>query len=91
MANFSIYHPSVVARRSFCGRLAQVLNLLIEEGERGLTAAGLPTGVRLAAYVYRLRHECVPIDTQRDCNYGPWGGHHARYALAARVEREDTA
>lgn len=91
MASFLIFQPSGVVRRSFRGRLAQILNLLIGHGARGLTAADLPPGVRLAAYVCRLRGEGVPIDTQRDCSKGPWGGTFARYTLAVLVEREGGA
>jgi hypothetical protein len=70
------------------GRATWLLDRLIEAGMKGLTAADLPAGLRLAAYVQRLRRAGVPITTSFEPNSGAWGGSHGRYRLDCRAERE---
>lgn len=78
-ASFSIEAP---------GRLGWALTVLREAGERGVTTADLPPGLRWSAYIHKLRALGVPIHTTREANCGPMGGHHARYSLGCRVKRE---
>jgi hypothetical protein len=70
------------------GRAAWLMETLCEAGPTGLTAADLPAGLRLAAYVQRLRRAGVPITTSSEPNSGAWGGSHGRYRLDCRAERE---
>ena len=68
------------------GRNAWTLRRLIERGNRGLTAAECPPGLRLAALVHRLRQAHIPIDATTERHEGQFAGHHARYRLAASVQ-----
>ncbi len=80
---------SPVVKR-FTGRFAQTLDLLVERGSEGLTSLESP-GVRLSHYVFRLRRDGVPIETQDERHSGPFAGRHGRYRLTAPVtviERE---
>lgn len=70
------------------GRLGWALTVLCEAGKRGVAAAELPAGLRWSAYIHTLRKLGVLIWTTREPNAGPMGGHHARYRLGCRVERE---
>jgi hypothetical protein len=69
------------------GRNAQILDLLIDRGAAGLSAAEVAPGVRLAAHIERLRKAGVPINTVHERHGGPFAGHHARYRLAREVKR----
>lgn len=71
------------------GRPAWLLPLLTDAGAVGLTARDLPAGLRIGGYVHRLRSQGVPIQTEHEAHFGPYPGHHARYRLAARVERQE--
>ena len=73
--------------QSFAGRKAWTLDRLIGAGPSGLTAAECPPGVRLAAHIADLRARGVPIRKTVETHGGPFPGHHARYRLAAQVER----
>lgn len=76
--------------RTFRGRFAQTLDLLVENGPAGLSSLESP-GVRLSHYVFRLRREGVPIETEDERHAGPYCGRHGRYRLTAPVvviERE---
>lgn len=69
------------------GRNAQILDLLIDRGPDGLSAAEVAPGVRLAAHIERLRKAGVPIDTIHERHGGTFPGRHARYRLAREVRR----
>lgn len=73
------------------GRLGWALTVLRKAGGRGVTTAELPPGLRWSAYIHKLRLLGVQIHTTREANRGPMGGHHARYRLGCRVEREGVA
>jgi hypothetical protein len=73
------------------GRPAWLLQLLADAGAAGLTARDLPAGLRVGGYVLRLRREGVPIKTENEAHAGPYPGHHARYRLAAYVERMEVS
>jgi len=70
------------------GRMGWALTVLREAGQRGVTTSELPAGLRWSSYVHKLRRLGVPIWTRSEANGGPLGGHHARYVLGCRVERE---
>jgi len=78
---------SEVREVQLSGRPAWLLQLLADAGAVGLTARNLPAGLRVGGYVHRLRRQGVPIDTVHEAHAGPFPGHHARYRLAARVQR----
>jgi hypothetical protein len=67
------------------GRNRWLLRKLIERGNRGLTAAECPAGLRLAAMVHRLRRAGVAIDSEIERHEGQFAGHHARYRLGTVV------
>ena len=71
--------------KTFRGRFAQTLSLLVENGSAGLSSLESP-GVRLSHYIFRLRRDGVPIETQDERHSGPYKGRHGRYRLAAPVE-----
>jgi hypothetical protein len=71
--------------KTFRGRFAQTLALLIENGPAGLSSPESP-GVRLSHYVFRLRRDGVPIETQDERHSGSYAGRHGRYRLTAPVE-----
>ena len=71
------------------GRPAWLLAKLIEAGPVGLTASDLPAGLRVSAFVLKLRRAGVPVLTLSEPNSGDFGGHHGRYVLACPVERID--
>ena len=76
--------------RTFRGRFAQTLDLLVRNGSDGLTSLESP-GVRLSHYVHVLRRDGVPIETQGERHSGSYAGRHGRYRLTAPVtviERE---
>jgi len=76
--------------KTFRGRFAQTLALLVDNGPAGLSSLESP-GVRLSHYVFRLRRDGVPIETQDERHSGPFAGRHGRYRLTAPVtviERE---
>lgn len=70
------------------GRLGWALTVLRDAGKGGVATAELPAGLRWSAYVHILRRLGVPISTTREPNSSPMGGHHARYSLGCRIERE---
>ena len=73
------------------GRPGWLLPLLVDACAVGLTARDLPAGLRIGGYVHRLRCQGVPIQTEHEAHVGLYPGHHARYRLAARVERQEVS
>lgn len=69
------------------GRNAEALGMLIDAGSSGVTPLDFPAGVRVAAIVHRLKAAGVSIRKASEAHGGAHPGHHARYSLAARVER----
>lgn len=64
------------------GRVAWTLGLLSEAGPRGITAAELPAGVRLSAYIEKLRRlHGLSIRTEMAKAGGAYGGSFGRYVL----------
>ncbi|TPK16752.1 hypothetical protein FJ872_17935 [Mesorhizobium sp. B2-5-9] len=64
---------------------------LINAGARGVTPLDLPTGVRMAHYIFLLRRHFV-ISTRHESHGGDFGGTHARYTLETFVNiTEDIA
>lgn len=72
--------------KTFCGRLAATLDLLIKSGERGITAFDNP-GPRLSDYVFKLRKAGLTIETVWEKHSGPYAGEHGRYVLRTAVHR----
>jgi hypothetical protein len=69
------------------GRPAWLLGKLVEAGERGITAAELPAGLRLSHFAWRLRrHYGLSIETVQEPNTGSFGGSHGRYRLVSPVQ-----
>jgi hypothetical protein len=73
------------APKTFKGRFAQTLDLLLQNGEDGLSSLESP-GIRLSHYVFVLRREGVDIVTDDERHAGPYAGCHARYKLTSPVE-----
>ncbi|MFK0687969.1 hypothetical protein ACFX5Q_07160 [Mesorhizobium sp. IMUNJ 23033] len=67
------------------GRAAWMMRKLVEAGKRGVTPLDLPTGVRVAHYIFLLRREGFIISTEHESHGGPWAGQHARYRLETPV------
>jgi hypothetical protein len=67
------------------GRNRWTLRRLIERGNRGLTAAECPPGLRLAALVHNLRKAGIPITSEIERHTGDFPGNHVRYVLDVRV------
>jgi hypothetical protein len=72
--------------KTLFGRFAWTVIELINAGERGLTAADLPPGLRLAHYIFRLKRDGIPIRAERERHGGRFSGSHARYRLAGPIE-----
>lgn len=73
------------------GRAAWAMKQLINAGARGVTPLDLPTGVRMAHYIFLLRRHFV-ISTRHESHGGDFGGTHARYTLETSVSiTEDIA
>jgi hypothetical protein len=69
-----------------CGRFAQTLFALVENGERGVSSLACQ-GIRLGHYVFILRREHgVKIDTEREAHGGVCPGTHGRSRLSSTVE-----
>jgi len=71
----------------FAGRNAEALGMLIDAGAVGVTPLDFPAGVRVAAIVHRLKAAGITIDAATEVHDGAHAGWHARYTLAAKVER----
>ena len=71
------------------GRDAWALLELEREGERGCTPITTP-GPRWSAYVHRLRHLGVVIETVHEHHGGPFPGTHGRYVLHSRIAIAET-
>lgn len=67
------------------GRNAWLMRRLIERGNRGLTAAECPPGLRLAALVHNLRRAEIAILSEIERHTGDFPGNHVRYVLDVRV------
>lgn len=68
------------------GRPGWALNELVKASERGCSAADFPAGIRLAHFVYKLRHEHeLLIETEHEAHGGPFPGSHAVYRLRTPV------
>ncbi|CAN7369124.1 winged helix domain-containing protein [Aminobacter ciceronei] len=71
------------------GRAGWALNELHKAGQRGCSAADFPAGLRLAHFVYLLRHEHrLVIETEHETHGGPFPGSHARYRLHTPISIE---
>jgi hypothetical protein len=74
------------------GRQAWCLGLLIEAGPRGISAAELPPGVRLSAYIEKLRRlHGIAIGTEYQDARGTFGGRFARHVLRSDVREREGA
>jgi hypothetical protein len=67
------------------GRAGWTLTKLVVAGKRGVTPLDLPTGVRVAHYIFLIRKEGFIVSTERERHGGPWAGQHARYRLETPV------
>ncbi|MBQ0820985.1 hypothetical protein KBI52_12285 [Microvirga sp. HBU67558] len=65
-------------------RLAWMLNLLKERGEKGVTTIEVP-GVRMSHYVMMLRRLNLAIETVDVEHPGPFKGTHGKYILRSPV------
>ncbi|TIP06634.1 MAG: hypothetical protein E5X72_00010 [Mesorhizobium sp.] len=66
-------------------RAAWMMKQLIAAGKRGVTTLELPTGVRVAHYVYLLRREGFSISMERETHGGAFPGVHGKYRLENEV------
>jgi len=62
------------------GREAQTMQLLIRNGEAGVTSLHHP-GIRLSHYIFKLRGYGFLIETINEPHGGDFPGHHASYRL----------
>jgi len=67
------------------GRNRWLMRKLIERGNRGLTAAELPAGVRVSALILNLRRAGIAITSEVERHSGDFPGNHCRYFLDVRV------
>jgi hypothetical protein len=67
------------------GQEARTLSLLVEKGQRGVTAFDFPGGppFRLPAYCWSLIRKGLSIETRRENHSGGW---HGRFVLHSAVE-----
>ncbi|MFV2053166.1 winged helix domain-containing protein [Aliiroseovarius sp. YM-037] len=70
---------------SISGRELWMLLELDAAGSTGCTALQYAPGIRLAAYVYKLRKRGVEIATYREPNDGSFPGTHGRYVLMSQI------
>ncbi|WP_194304099.1 winged helix domain-containing protein [Chthonobacter albigriseus] len=70
--------------RTYRGRFANTLAMLVDAGATGITAFDNP-GPRLSHYVMKLRQSGLAITTEDVKHGGPFPGHHGRYRLASAV------
>ncbi|TJV42422.1 MAG: hypothetical protein E5Y02_14730 [Mesorhizobium sp.] len=67
------------------GRAAWMMTKLVEAGKRGVSPLDLPTGVRVAHYIFLLRREGFVVSTEHESHGGPFPGTHALYRLETEV------
>ncbi|RWK53542.1 MAG: hypothetical protein EOR48_22245 [Mesorhizobium sp.] len=67
------------------GRAAWMMTKLVEAGKRGVSPLDLPTGVRVAHYIFLLRREGFIISTEHESHGGPFPSTHARYRIETPV------
>jgi hypothetical protein len=86
MANYLIEHTGAIVSAN--GRIGQTLNRLIAS-PRGVAAVDVPPGLRLSAYILRLRRLLAPLGveiiTKRERMLG--GANIGRYILTAKIRR----
>lgn len=63
------------------GRAGWMMRKLVDAGKRGVTTLDLPTGVRVAHYIFLLRREGFIISTEHESHGGPFPSTHARYRI----------
>lgn len=90
-----LVHPGDAAHErtiAVPGRAGWALNELVKAGQRGCSAADFPAGLRLAHFVYLLRHEHeLVIETEHEAHGGQFPGSHAVYRLRTPVRIVDDA
>lgn len=95
-STFEVHRPEGMERITMVsqGQTAHILRLLVECGERGLTALEVLSGcLRVSEYIRRLRHEFgLDIETIKESHLDQWGneGWHGRYVLRDSVRRVPT-
>ncbi|MBZ9888963.1 hypothetical protein LB559_13520 [Mesorhizobium sp. BR1-1-3] len=67
------------------GRAAWMMRKLVEAGKRGVSPLDLPTGVRVAHYIFLLRKDGFTVSTQHESHGGQFPGTHALYRLETEV------
>jgi hypothetical protein len=68
------------------GRCAWTLRRLIKAGPNGLSSAEVPAGLRLSAYILKLRRAGIGIVTMQERHGGDFAGTHGRYRLSQSIE-----
>ena len=82
LTTFIITAPNGQRFLNLNGRVAWTLRLLSEAGPRGITAAELPAGVRLSAYIEKLRRLYgLSIRTEMTTARGEFRSSFGRYVL----------
>ncbi|MDL2408740.1 hypothetical protein PY650_24475 [Rhizobium calliandrae] len=66
------------------GREAQTMQLLIKNGDQGISSLHHP-GIRLSHYIFKLRSYGFLIETVNTPHSGDFPGHHAVYRLKSEV------
>ena len=70
--------------QTFIGRVAWMLDKLVEAGEVGVTPIAHPAP-RQSHYTFMLRRAGVLVETIHEGHGGAYSGHHARYVLRSNV------
>lgn len=84
--------PAHERRAVVPGRVGWALNELVKAGQRGCSASDFSAGLRLAHFVYLLRHEHqLLIETEHEAHGGQFPGSHAVYRLRTPVHILDDA
>ncbi|MER9533016.1 hypothetical protein NKI89_24865 [Mesorhizobium sp. M0309] len=71
--------------KRLANRAAWMMRKLVEAGARGVTPLDLPTGVRVAHYIFLIRREGFIVSTAHESHGGDFCGTHARYRLETPV------
>ena len=82
----TVYDSLLPRRVTVSGkRVIEMLERLIEVGQRGTTAAEFRAGTRVSDSIFKLRRAGIVISTEHEANHDGLGS-HARYRLRHKVE-----
>src|SRR5690348_5630016 len=86
---YRLHHPDGTSEiHDLSGRVEDTLAKLMDAGSAGLTTLEYPAP-RTSDYVFKLRRRGFVIETLTEPHGGEFPGHHGRYILRSKVERQD--